>query len=611
MRKHHSSRHYSRRFDRARNLQPALPEEWRLFPYQSLKQFQVQAIRAIQRHNRVMLQAPTGFGKTIVALVALLPLIKKENQQLIIFTRTKAQIYQAIFRELSLLAKKQVYGYLTAVPIVTKKDLCVLVDQGKKFYPQICNECPLYRKTTMGIEEEELPIILEQLPLWKGQGLAPSMIKDALQEIGCPYFLTRRGAKHADVIVATHSYLLNRTLRSYFLETILNGTTKGKAVLVDEAHDFSPHVEAELSMTTVNRAKKVVQLKIFDQLLELMSRKHGVVERVNFNTVILEEFMQSNRKLTPSQVLVLQAVLKFLTSQGDAWISQDGTLYQVTPFVDEIFHFLSNFERTVLISGTFMPLRLHATLYGTTNYHQVEIPTEFRKQYVGILQHPLFTSKHEKRSYKTFRAQVELIHQLHEVNPHHTLIVTPSYEYMNHLMNHGLQADVIEPRQGSAPLDEISFRHDDSLRIMGVMGGKITEGVELIHPDTRQSLLTLVIITGLAYPVPDTIHEYLMRTYSQKYGPKMAKDMLLQLPMIKMLYQAIGRGIRRPQDYSAAVILDYRVALLKHFPGTVYKNPAALLTDVREFLEEHHHLEQSRHHSQKQIDDTNHDASMT
>ncbi len=571
-----------------------LPEEWQLFPYDTLKQFQVQAIRAIQSHERVMLHAPTGFGKTIVSLVALLPLIKRNNQQLVIFTRTKAQIFTAIFRELSLLARKQVYGYLTAVPIVTKKDLCILVHEGKKFHPQICNECPWYRKTTIEITDEEIPVILEQLPLWKGEGLTPSMIKTALEDIGCPYFLTRRGAKHADVIVTTHSYLLNRTLRSYFLEHVLYGTTKGKIALVDEAHGFGPHVEAELSARDVKQAKNIIHFKILDALLDLMQNKQGLVERVNFNTAILEEYLRSNPEMTPSQVQPFQSLLKFLNSRGDAWISQNEALYQVTPFVEEIFQFLSQFDRTVLISGTFIPLRLHATLYGTTNYHQVEIPSEFRQQYIGILQHPLFTSKHEKRSQKSFHAQVTLIHQLHELNPHHTLVVVPSYDYMETLIKHGLTFNVKEPRHGRIPLTDLIDRYQERLIIIGVMGGKLTEGVELVHPKTRQSLLTLVIITGLAYPVPDRIHQYLMNAYSKKFGPKMAKNLLLHLPMIKMLYQAMGRGIRRPQDYSAAIILDYRVALLKHFPGIVFKNTTALLNDVREFLQQQYQLELTR-----------------
>ncbi len=567
--------------------QQGFPDEWRLFPYQTLKKYQVRAIREIQGHQRVMMHAPTGFGKTIVTLVALLPYIKKEGKQLVIFTRTKTQIFEAIFRELSLLANKRVYGFLTAIPIITKADLCLLVENGRKFHPDICNGCNLYQKTK-NIPEEEIPVILEQIPLWKGQGMPLSSLKRALGDFGCPYFITRRGSLHADVIITTHAYLLNRKLRDYFLEHVLGGSTRNKVALVDEAHNFGPHVEAELSKHVVERARKIISLKMFDELLELMTKRSGLVERIDSNELILEEYLTTSRELTHQQILTLQHVLKFLQSRGDAWISQHETLYQVTPFVDEIFQFLTQFDKTVLISGTFLPLKLHATLYGTNSYHLVEIPSEYRQQCIAMLKHPSFTSKYDKRNPRSIHAQVSLIQQLHGLNPHHTLVISPSYEYMEQLIRHGLKPDVIEPKKGNIDLSELATLLNESRMIAAVMGGKLLEGVEIVNPQTKRSLLTLIIITGLAYPVPDHIHDYLMKEYSRRHGPKLAKELLIHLPMFRMLQQALGRGIRAPHDYSAAVILDYRATLLKHLPsGIIFRKIDPLVKHVREFLVKH------------------------
>lgn len=84
------------------------PLLWRTkdtFPYAKYKPNQVALISFIQRYPKVLVHAPTGFGKTPIALSSLLPFVRSDQKpsgsQLIVFTRTKTQIFQVYFRELA------------------------------------------------------------------------------------------------------------------------------------------------------------------------------------------------------------------------------------------------------------------------------------------------------------------------------------------------------------------------------------------------------------------------------------------------------------------------------------------------------------------------------
>ncbi|MHA2388309.1 MAG: helicase C-terminal domain-containing protein [Candidatus Hodarchaeales archaeon] len=98
--------------------------------------------------------------------------------------------------------------------------------------------------------------------------------------------------------------------------------------------------------------------------------------------------------------------------------------------------------------------------------------------------------------------------------------------------------------------------------IFGVLGGKLSEGIEILHPQTKRSLLTLIIIAGVPYTRPDATNQLIKYLYARKWGRKMA-DHLTLLPVTRVITQAIGRGIRSETDFAASLILDYRAATLR------------------------------------------------
>ena len=208
------------------------------------------------------------------------------------------------------------------------------------------------------------------------------------------------------------------------------------------------------------------------------------------------------------------------------------------------------------MSGTFTPISSYKTLYNLS-YPSLQIPSDFQFSLNGIMYHRHFTSKFSERTTNTYRSMATVIQRLHESNPFHSIIYATSHELKQKILAHMSISRIYIENPGSAPyfIDELKQKRHEC--IFGVLGGKLSEGIEILD-DTKRSLLTLIIIAGLPYPRPDETNRLLETLYAQKWGIRMAKHICNVLPVTRSISQAIGRGIRSESDFAASLILDYR-----------------------------------------------------
>ncbi|MFX0095030.1 MAG: helicase C-terminal domain-containing protein, partial [Candidatus Hodarchaeota archaeon] len=168
-----------------------------------------------------------------------------------------------------------------------------------------------------------------------------------------------------------------------------------------------------------------------------------------------------------------------------------------------------------------------------------------------------FSSAHENHTPQTYQLYADAILQLHALNPDHTLVACASHD-MKEQLRPFLQTPYVEdPHQVVPPwLPDLSSRSNQL--ILTAMGGRLTEGLEILDLVTGRSKITLTVIAGLPFPVRDIQQNYLMYLYTRRYSAFLAEKFLIYLPTLTKLLQTLGRGIRSPSDYSAAVVLDYR-----------------------------------------------------
>jgi DNA excision repair protein ERCC-2 len=224
------------------------------------------------------------------------------------------------------------------------------------------------------------------------------------------------------------------------------------------------------------------------------------------------------------------------------------------------------------MSGTFTPLALYKALFDV-NYATLSIPSDFQFALNGILYQRNFTSKFTERSIKTYNDMVTVIERLHSSNPFHTIVFTTSHEFKQKLLAHISLPHVYIENPGITPFFLDDLRQKKHECIFGVIGGRLSEGIEILDSETKRSLLSLIIIAGLPFPRPDATNQLLRSLYLKRWGYSMAK-LLSMLPVSRGISQAIGRGIRSESDFAASLILDYRAIKMRPLlpPTHVYRN---------------------------------------
>jgi len=148
--------------------------------------------------------------------------------------------------------------------------------------------------------------------------------------------------------------------------------------------------------------------------------------------------------------------------------------------------------------------------------------------------------------------------------PHSLAIFYPSYEYLrmvkDELVLHGFchetemrgeKHDAVEERKGRVEARTFS---EKPIVFHGVIGGSYSEGM-----DFRNNPFKLIVLAGFPFPKPDARHDAYEGYLAQKFrsGPR-AAELASVLPACIKSVQAIGRGIRKAEDYCYCLLIDDR-----------------------------------------------------
>lgn len=95
------------------------------FPFKSFKTHQHEQLQTLLQSDKVLWEAPTGLGKTVIAITSTIPyLLDKQITKIFIFVRTKTQVYRML-DECNKISSKifdNTQKKLKAVPLVAKHD---------------------------------------------------------------------------------------------------------------------------------------------------------------------------------------------------------------------------------------------------------------------------------------------------------------------------------------------------------------------------------------------------------------------------------------------------------------------------------------------------------
>lgn len=593
------------------------------FPYPEMRMYQDELITLIvtegTKGRNILVEAATGFGKTVCILSALLPLADQKGKKIIYCCRTHKQMDRVI-EELN--AMNKVHP-VSGISLRGRRDMCLhptvknhAMDTASALY--LCRllrsleRCEYHTKFKENQDDVyEMEIAVSRKPTYSGQVL------DMCRGVGvCPYDFIKEVAKDVDVVACSYMYLFHPAIRENFLEMV-GCHMEDMVVVLDEAHNL-PDLAIRLGSTTVSTVSLqaaqreateydepdiLLLLQIVEQIMEELAEKYELEDEV-----ILEYVELVNR--LPGTEQKLLELFRYMKKVGEEiqkdklrkgrpprsyingcafflinWLNakeREDYCYLIKKFYTRRGHpalrleivdldprnittqVLGNVYMSVSMSGTLTPLHAFAEVVGLTDYEMKTFPTPFRPSNIFVAAVKGVTTKGNFRTQEMYQKLAVATCDIIENTPKNIGVFAASYKVLNGLLSGGLK--LISPKPLYIEKREYTSRQNDELvksfKNSAQNGGAVLLGVmggrNAEGEDFPGDQMNAVVLVGVPYAQPTPRVEAQIQYYTKVF-PTKGKYYGYFLPAHRKLNQGAGRAHRMLTDKAAILFLDERV----------------------------------------------------
>ena len=569
------------------------------FPYNSFRAGQREVLKALgeslDRFKHIVLKAPTGFGKTSIAIS-----VGLANSPTLHSVRTRNEI-DPILRDLRKISGK--YSEVRYSFIHSAHKMCPVL-RGRNIDPdnfwincqilRATGNCSYYRELGNVGDDEIFEIVKS--------GIHHTEItkKIARGFSACPFFALLDLARKADYIALTYPYIFS----TEFFESVFEDLDpKSYMVIVDEAHIvlkpysiYSYELGSRKIRQSLNELKKygvdyskelesflyrvlgyIEKVKDRNRLVKISKNDLGIsrelIDEIEYYIIDIKKRLLEEQHLTSNQLarneLALTSIAKALSlalddrfevfiqidNNGGARINVSAVDYSL------LKESLDRYRAVIYMSGTPPPKSFMEEVLDLENIKYIDAQDYGAwSPYSNIVSIVLteVTSRYEERTETMYRLYAAYIDKLCEFVDGVKLIIYPSYIQMRSIAEYisGCAYSVYEDRDTSLEELRSTALNEPNLSIHVVAGGKVAEGVELISESG--SLIKSVFVAGVPYPSNDDLTVEVIARLSRKIGYSRAYDYIYNLDASIKTLQSIGRSIRGPHDYSIVVLGDRR-----------------------------------------------------
>lgn len=560
------------------------------FPYSEYRLGQREAIRDIREAlgSVIGFRAPTGFGKTIVAVYSHLGIGRK-----VYAVRTRNEMAPVI-REL-----RRVGASHTVV--FSGRRSCPLL-RGKSAPPpeDFWANCRVLRSKHMcpyfinldRVTDDEIRDAINKAPP------DPHAVAKALADgLGvCPFFALTRLIPSSEFVVVTYPYVFREEVWSTAFPE--EEDISEYYLILDEAHTLiNPQslADAEVSEVDVEKAIKEVRrfglgeevYRYVTALKEALRHAGRLLRRVPDELVRPDQFIL---ELLNDAVITVRLELLRSAALGEA-ATFSTAIAKVAKFAYYAFQpdfrvyavraaeaaYLRAYpvsyrvvrekvgaaKGALLMSGTLPPKRVLEEIVGKeVTYLDAErdYGVDFVRRNRAVIAYTAITSRYAERSEKTYEEYAALVDTVAEaIKEGIILAVYPSYEFMEKvaMLTQAGIPNLVEGRESTIGEVMEALARAGKAVLHAVAGGKLTEGVELVDEEGR-SLIRAVVVCGVPYPQPDDYVRDLRAELAKSIGAEAARELTMTVPAAIRAAQAIGRAVRSPRDRAVAVLGDRR-----------------------------------------------------
>jgi DNA excision repair protein ERCC-2 len=513
-----------------------------------------------------MAHAPTGLGKTAVALTAATETALLSDGVVLFLTSRQSQHAIAIETMRAIWARKRI----GVVDLISREDMCLAVREGVP--PCLRDQRCFFSREPDGEEK-----LLLDYPLHTQEAM-----RSCLRAGLCPHRTAMVAAAQARVIIADYNQLFGRGLN---LLQRLGRSESDAVVVIDEGHNLPSRVmgsrSGHLTMASLRRARTHSALRHFAEDLDVIAEAFGRIARKDPANIVPADLDEPLKRACGVDCGGLGEEIEMAAGGEDpggvagflhAWSFEEEvtvrylegdpprlavSLIDPSPVTAPV---LSRVRCALVMSGTLHPPEMFADLLGARNAICRSYPSPFPEDNRLVLASGRVSSRYRSRGQTAYVAIAEEIAKCAKQVPGNVAVFFPSYEFMGQV--EGLlptllvgQRVLVERREhGKTERDALLAQLKEGRNLLlGTVGGSFAEGVDL-----KGNLLGAVFVVGLPLSPPSLEMDAMLRRMERRYGTRKAELYVQVYPAVAKVLQAAGRAIRSEQDRAAIVLMDDR-----------------------------------------------------
>jgi DNA excision repair protein ERCC-2 len=551
-----------------------------LFPYENIRegqrQFLEDARSCMKNKINLLAHAPTGLGKTAVALTAALE-TAMPNDGFVFFLTARQSQHAAAIETLRHIWKKR---RVKAVDIISREDTCLCRKKGSGIPCVTSGDCYFLDE----VKISEVAGKLLEYPLH-----VQEVIRMCIRVGACPHHAAMKALATADIAVCDYNQVFGDVNTTLLDRAARN--TEEIILVVDEGHnlptrimDNNSHV---LTREILRRACNSTGNRRFRSIFESLERRlddmaslagDPYLEMAALDEMLVSEFSvdtaqiadEMDRYFIGRSRRSVEDLITFLAnwrSFGDSTVryAEKHPARIVTRFIEPSLVSTAVFDRvrcSLIMSGTLHPPEMFADVLGLSDRCACRrYPSPFPSGNRLVLGVEGVSSKYDLRTDDMFRTMASKIVETCEMTPGNVASFFPSYDFMQRVEPFIREAHMdkrilMERREFGKNEKEAmisDLRRDRNALLMATIGGSFAEGVNF-----SDNLLSSIVVAGFPFSPPTLEGEVMKARYEKRYGARKAVLYVSTYPAVSRVLQAAGRAIRSEYDRAAMVLLDER-----------------------------------------------------
>lgn len=574
-----------------------------LFPYRPYSQqmeFMNDAFQVLERKGVMVAEACNGFGKTVCALSAAIPL----ERRILYTTRTHEQA-RHVLNEIKTI-NTHAHTDHTTVALASREHLCLHEKCRELTASDAVETCRLLRR------EDKCRYLwdLEDTPSEFPSNILSiqTLVKLGRKERLCPYSVARRAAGEADVVVAPYQYIFNVKVREQSKLEV-----KGKTLIFDEAHNADKVgvevLSSRLSEKSLKSAKEELDeigerpLLLLRSLSEYLASSRipvkrggdfhedlrkmvtpdpaGEVEEIKKLVERIRSY-KMGRGRTPrcSMGAVAEFLSLLFSSQAECYVaifrvSVEGYGYVEYRCLDPslaVKPVLGLSEGGLIMSGTLSPLEFFAKVIGVEGAELRSYSSIAKPENISTIMDGSVTTSFHQRSDDMLTQYGERILEMLRFSKNGVLIFFPQRKLLERAVEVWRYRGVLEQALGEMRLggrkvfieggdagENVrtleAYRREargEGAVLLGVFRGRNAEGANFPDEEART-----VFLVGVPYAdYSDPLVKAQMDYFEEKWAGFGRRWYVMDA--FRAANQALGRGIRHREDSCRFILMDER-----------------------------------------------------